>query len=45
MTSAAHATPLSSSEQQACAIAGRTLSRAEWGDALSGRDYQPACSG
>src|SRR5215217_5637449 len=33
----------SSWERQACAIAGRTLTRAEWNDALPGRDYQPAC--
>ena len=35
----------SSWERQACAIAGRTLTRAEWNDALPGRDYRPACSG
>jgi WD40 repeat protein len=30
-------------EKQACAIAGRSLTRAEWEDALPGRDYRPAC--
>ena len=30
--------------QRACAIAGRTLTRAEWHDALPERDYAPACS-
>jgi WD40 repeat protein len=30
-------------ERQACAIAGRTLTRAEWDDALPGREYRPAC--
>jgi hypothetical protein len=28
----------------ACAVAGRTLSRAEWQEALPGRDYSPACA-
>jgi WD40 repeat protein len=35
----------SSWERQACAIAGRTLTRTEWNDVLPGRDYRPACSG
>jgi WD40 repeat protein len=30
-------------ERQACAIAGRRLTRAEWHDALPGRAYRPAC--
>jgi Tol biopolymer transport system component len=30
-------------ERQACAVAGRTLTRAEWGDVLPDRDYDPAC--
>jgi WD40 repeat protein len=30
--------------QRACAIAGRTLTRTEWQDALPDRDYAPACS-
>ena len=30
-------------ERQACAIAGRRLTRAEWHAALPGRDYAPAC--
>jgi WD40 repeat protein len=30
-------------ERQACAIAGRRLTRAEWRDALPGREYRPAC--
>jgi len=30
--------------QRACAIAGRTLTRAEWNDALPGRKYAPACT-
>ena len=34
----------SSWEQRACAVAGRTLTRAEWADALPGRPYAPACS-
>jgi hypothetical protein len=29
--------------RQACAVAGRTLTRAEWADALPGRPYAPAC--
>jgi WD40 repeat protein len=33
----------SSWARQACAIAGRRLTRAEWQDALPGRDYAPAC--
>jgi WD40 repeat protein len=32
-------------ERLACSIAGRTLTRAEWNDALPGRDYRPACAG
>jgi len=31
--------------RQACQIAGRTLTRAEWEEFLPGRDYRPACSG
>jgi DNA-binding SARP family transcriptional activator/WD40 repeat protein len=31
-------------ERLACSIAGRTLTRAEWNDALPGRDYRPACA-
>jgi WD40 repeat protein len=30
--------------QRACAIAGRTLTRTEWQDALPERDYMPACA-
>ena len=30
-------------ERHACAVAGRTLTRAEWEDALPERDYAPAC--
>jgi WD40 repeat protein len=30
-------------ERQACAVAGRTLTRAEWAQALPGRPYAPAC--
>ena len=30
--------------RQACAIAGRTLTRAEWDEFLPGRDYKPACT-
>jgi WD40 repeat protein len=30
--------------QRACAVAGRTLTRAEWNDALPGRAYAPACT-
>jgi WD40 repeat protein len=33
----------SSWERHACAVAGRTLTRAEWADALPGRAYAPAC--
>jgi WD40 repeat protein len=29
--------------RQACAVAGRALTRAEWADVLPGRDYAPAC--
>jgi DNA-binding SARP family transcriptional activator/WD40 repeat protein len=29
--------------RRACAVAGRTLSRSEWRDALPERDYAPAC--
>jgi WD40 repeat protein len=29
-------------ERQACAVAGRTLTRAEWADALRERPYAPA---
>ena len=29
--------------RRACAVAGRTLTRAEWNDVLPGRDYAPAC--
>jgi WD40 repeat protein len=29
--------------RQACAVAGRTLTRAEWADALPGHPYRPAC--
>jgi WD40 repeat protein len=32
-------------ERRACAIAGRTLTRTEWNDALPGREYRPACAG
>jgi WD40 repeat protein/DNA-binding SARP family transcriptional activator len=32
-------------ERQACAIAGRRLTRAEWADTLPGREYRPACAG
>jgi WD40 repeat protein len=31
-------------ERQACAVAGRTLTRAEWAEALGGRPYAPACA-
>jgi WD40 repeat protein len=34
----------SSWAKQACNIAGRTLTRGEWEDALPGRDYAPACT-
>jgi WD40 repeat protein len=30
--------------RQACLIASRTLTRAEWDEFLPGRDYEPACS-
>jgi WD40 repeat protein len=30
--------------RHACAVAGRPLTRAEWRDALPGRDYAPACT-
>jgi WD40 repeat protein len=30
-------------ERQACEIAGRRLTRAEWREALAGEDYAPAC--
>jgi len=30
--------------RQACLIAGRTLTRAEWDEFLPGRDYKPACT-
>jgi WD40 repeat protein len=30
--------------QRACQVAGRTLTRAEWDDALPGRRYAPACA-
>jgi WD40 repeat protein len=30
--------------REACAVAGRTLSRAEWADALPGQAYRPACA-
>lgn len=33
----------SSWEEHACAVAGRTLTRAEWQQFLPGRDYAPAC--
>jgi WD40 repeat protein len=33
----------SSWERHACAVAGRTLTRAEWEDALPQREYAPAC--
>jgi WD40 repeat protein len=29
--------------RRACAVAGRTLTRAEWDDALPDREYRPAC--
>jgi WD40 repeat protein/DNA-binding SARP family transcriptional activator len=34
----------SSWEREACAVAGRTLTRSEWQAALPGRPYAPACS-
>ena len=33
----------SSWARHACAVAGRPLTRAEWAEALPGRDYAPAC--
>jgi WD40 repeat protein/DNA-binding SARP family transcriptional activator len=33
----------SSWARHACAVAGRTLTRTEWDDALPGREYDPAC--
>jgi WD40 repeat protein len=30
-------------ERHACKVAGRPLTRAEWADALPGREYAPAC--
>jgi WD40 repeat protein len=33
----------SSWARQACAVAGRRLTRAEWAEVLPGRDYAPAC--
>jgi hypothetical protein len=30
-------------ERQACRVAGRRLTRAEWADALPDRPYAPAC--
>jgi hypothetical protein len=34
----------SSWERDACAMAGRALTRAEWQAALPGRPYAPACT-
>jgi WD40 repeat protein/DNA-binding SARP family transcriptional activator len=34
----------SSWSQFACAVAGRTLTRAEWQEALPGREYAPTCA-
>jgi WD40 repeat protein len=34
----------SSWARRACAVAGRTLTRSEWQDALPERDYAPACT-
>jgi WD40 repeat protein len=34
----------SSWERRACAVAGRSLTRAEWAQYLPGRPYRPACS-
>jgi DNA-binding SARP family transcriptional activator/WD40 repeat protein/energy-coupling factor transporter ATP-binding protein EcfA2 len=34
----------SSWRRQACAVAGRPLTRAEWEEALPGREYDPVCS-
>ena len=33
----------SSWERHACAVAGRTLTRAEWENTLPQREYAPAC--
>ncbi len=33
----------SSWERQACAVAGRTLTKDEWAQYLPGRSYHPAC--
>jgi WD40 repeat protein len=33
----------SSWARHACAVAGRTLTRTEWQDALPERNYQPSC--
>ncbi len=30
--------------RQACMVAGRPLTRAEWTEFLPGREYQPACT-
>jgi len=30
--------------RQACMVAGRTLTRAEWDEFLPGREYSPACT-
>jgi WD40 repeat protein/DNA-binding SARP family transcriptional activator len=35
----------SSWARHACAVAGRTLTRAEWNEVLPERDYAPACTG
>ncbi len=35
----------SSWARHACAVAGRALTRAEWAEALPGREYTPACAG
>jgi WD40 repeat protein len=32
-------------ERQACSVAGRTLTKDEWAQYLSGRGYDPACKG
>jgi WD40 repeat protein len=34
----------SSWRRHACAVAGRPLTRAEWAEALPGREYEPVCS-
>jgi WD40 repeat protein len=34
----------SSWARYACAVAGRTLTRTEWNDALPERNYEPACA-